>query len=158
MPVVHVGEQVVLTARPLEDLNQEPEWEIKEAYGGGFLNTRGLRTTYIAPASAGRFTLVLRSVAADGSPIKSTQVIRVLPYFQVEPAQVRLAPGGTAAFTVRVKGLPKNTVTWSLEESDAGSIAADGSYTAPGHPGLFHVIATSTLDPDAIAMASVQVD
>jgi hypothetical protein len=158
MPAVHVGEQMVLTVRPLEDLSKEPEWEVYEPYGGAFLNSRGLRTTYVAPPSAGRFTLILRSASADGSPVKSTQVIRVLPVIQVDPSQVHLSPGGTATFAVRIKGLPRSTVNWSLEEADGGTITSDGSYTAPGHSGRFHVIATSTLDPDAIAVASVQVD
>ena len=35
-PTVRVGEQLTLTAQPQEDLAQEPEWEIKESYGGGF--------------------------------------------------------------------------------------------------------------------------
>src|SRR5512145_768290 len=35
-PAVRVGEQLALTAEPLEDLSQEPEWEVEETYGGGF--------------------------------------------------------------------------------------------------------------------------
>jgi len=157
-PVVHVGEQMTLTARPQEDLAQEPEWDVANLYSGAFLNTRGLRTTYVAPTSAGRYTLILRSVRADGTPIKITYPIRVLPIVLVDPAEPRLALGSTISFTARVKGLPKSTVTWSVEEGDGGSIASDGSYTAPNHPGLYHVVATSTMDPDAIAIASVQVE
>lgn len=158
MPAVRVGEQMVLSAEPLEDLAHPPEWEVQEPSGGGFLNSRGMRTTYVAPVSAGRYTLVLRSTRPDGSKIKSTQVIRVLPLLQIEPSQVRLAPRGTADFNVRIKGLPKSTVTWSIEESEGGSISSDGTYTAPGHSGLYHVVATSTLDSDAVAIATVHVE
>jgi len=158
MPAVRVGEQMVLNAEPLEDLAQPPEWEVQEPSGGGFLNSRGMRTTYIAPVSAGRYTLVLRSTRPDGSKIKSTQVIRVLPLIQIEPSQIRLAPRGTTTFNVRIKGLPKTSVTWSLEESEGGNISSDGTYTAPAHAGLYHVVATSTQDSDAVAIATVQVE
>jgi len=157
-PTVRVGEQLTLTAQPQEDLAQEPEWEIKESYGGGFLNTRGLRTTYIAPVSAGRYTLILRSVRPNGTRVTSTHLIHVLPIAQVEPSQIHLAPGGSATFTVRMKGVPRGTATWSVEESNGGSVSADGYYQAPGHSGLFHVVATSTADPEAKAIAVVQVD
>jgi hypothetical protein len=101
---------------------------------------------------------VLRSARADGSLVKSVHSIRVLPIIQLEPSEPRLAPGGTVTFAVHVKGLARSTVTWSLEEGDGGSITSDGFYTAPAHPGVFHVVATSTQDPDAIAIASVQVE
>jgi hypothetical protein len=157
-PVVRVGEQLTLTAQPLEDLSQEPEWEVKETYGGGFLSTKGFRTTYVAPVSAGRYTIELHAVRADGSRFKTSQIIHVLPITQVEPSQIHISPGSTTAFTIRVKGIPKNSVNWSVEESDGGSISAEGFYQAPAHSGTFHVVATSTADPDARAIALVQVD
>jgi hypothetical protein len=157
-PAVRVGEQLTLTAQPLEDLSQEPEWEIKEPYGGGFLNTQGLRTTYVAPVSAGRYTIIVRSVRADGSRVKTSRIIHVLPIVQVEPSQIHLSSGASTVFTVRIKGITRNSVHWSVEESDGGSISAEGLYQAPGQSGTFHVVATSAADPDVRAIAVVQVD
>jgi hypothetical protein len=157
-PAVRVGEQLALVAEPLEDLSQEPEWEVQETYGGGFLNSRGLQVTYVAPVSAGKYHLILRAGRADGSRLKVLQEILVLPLAQVEPSQARVAPGGTQAFVARMKGLPRNTVLWSVEEAQGGAVSEDGLYKAPQAPGTFHVKATSTLDPEAIAVATVVVE
>lgn len=157
-PAVRVGEQASLTATPLEDITREPEWEIEEPHGGGFLNSRGFQVTYVAPVSAGRYHLILRATRPDGSHVKSVEEIRVLPDPQIDPIQARVAPGGSLAFTARMKGLPRNTVTWKVEEAGGGTIGEDGSYRAPQTPGTYHVTATSTLDREAVAMASVVVE
>jgi hypothetical protein len=157
-PVVRVGEQLALTAEPLEDIAQEPEWEIQETYGGGFLNSRGLHVTYVAPVSAGRYHMVLRANRADGSHLKVVEEILVLPSPQIEPSQAKVAPGGTLGFSARMKGLPRNSVTWSVEEASGGSVGEDGVYKAPLVSGTYHVKATSTLDSEAVATATVQVE
>ena len=157
-PAVHVGEQLALKAEPLEDISQEPEWEMEETYGGGFLNSRGFQVTYVAPVSAGRYHVVLRASRADGSRLKVTEEILVLPSPQIEPSQALVAPGGTLFFSVRMKGLPRNTVTWSVAEPNGGSVSKEGVYEAPMGPGTYHVKATSTLDTEAVAVATVQVE
>ncbi len=157
-PQVEVGEQLSITAHPMEDVSQEPEWEIQELHGGGFLNSQGLHVTYVAPPSAGRYHLILRSTRPDGTKIKTVEEIVVVPSPQVEPSNTHVSPGGTATFTVKIKGLPKNTVVWSVQESEGGSINADGLYTAPARAGVYHVVATSTLDKDVSATATVRVD
>ncbi len=157
-PVVHVGEQLALTAEPLEDISQEPEWEIEETYGGGFLNSRGFHVTYVAPVSAGRYHVTLRASRADGTRLKVVEEILVLPSPLIEPSQGRVAPGGTLPFSVRMKGLPRNTVTWSVEEPNGGSVTEEGVYKAPMNTGTYHVKATSTLDAEVIAVATVQVE
>jgi hypothetical protein len=157
-PAVRVGEQLALTAEPLEDISQEPEWEIEETYGGGFLKSQGFQVTYVAPVSAGRYHLILRASRADGSRLKVVEEITVLPSPQIEPSQGRVATGGTLAFSVHMKGLPRNTVVWSVEEANGGSVSEEGIYKAPTTAGTYHVKATSTLDAEAIARAAVQVD
>jgi hypothetical protein len=157
-PAVRVGEQLALTAEPLEDIAQEPEWEIEETYGGGFLNSRGFQVTYVAPVSAGRFHLILRAHRADGSRLKVVEEIVVLPAPQIEPSQARVAPGGTLTFSARMKGLPRNTVLWSVEEASGGSVNEEGVYKAPMGSGTYHVKATSTVDAQAVAVATVQVE
>ena len=82
----------------------------------------------------------------------------VLPSPQIEPSQARVATDGALTFSARMKGLPRNTVTWSIEESKGGSMSVEGVYKAPASPGTYHVKATSTLDPEAIAVATVQVE
>jgi hypothetical protein len=157
-PAVRVGEQLALAAEPLEDLAQEPEWEVQETYGGGFLNPRGFHVTYVAPVSAGRYHLVLRAGRADGSQLKVVAEILVLPVPQIEPSQAKVAPGGAQAFSAHMKGLPRNSATWSVEEANGGSVGEDGVYRAPLTSGTYHVKATSTLDAEAVAVATVQVE
>jgi hypothetical protein len=157
-PAVRVGDQLTLTAEPLEDIAQEPEWEVQETYGGGFLNSRGFHVTYVAPVSAGRYHLILRASRADGSRLKVVEEVTVLPAPQIEPAQARVAPGGTLVFSVRMKGLPRNSATWRVEEPNGGSVSEEGVYKAPAGAGTYHVMATSTLDVEAVAIATVQVE
>lgn len=157
-PVARVGETLPIASQALEDLGSEPEWEVQELHGGGFTHSRGFSITYVAPPAAGTYHLVARATRADGSRLKQIIEVRVLADPRVEPATAALAPGGTRAFAARMKGLPRNTVTWSVEEADGGAITAEGLYTAPGRSGTYHVTATSTLDSSVSASATVRVD
>jgi WD40 repeat protein len=48
-------------------------------------------------------------------------------------------------------------VTWKVTEASGGTITSDGLYSAPGHPGTFHVVATSVTDPSISATATISV-
>ena len=49
-------------------------------------------------------------------------------------------------------------VDWSVEEGpDGGTVDANGVYTAPATAGTYHVVATSTSNPDAGAVAQITV-
>ncbi|HEX4383759.1 MAG TPA: hypothetical protein VH083_12455, partial [Myxococcales bacterium] len=75
----------------------------------------------------------------------------------VSPTTVDLDPGKNQAFTVIPSSGPVPTVIWTVAEtSGAGSIAADGTYTAPDSAGIFHVVAT-TPTGDLTAQAVVTV-
>jgi hypothetical protein len=50
----------------------------------------------------------------------------------IDPAEATVSAGENVLFTVEVKGAEDPTVTWSVPGGDsAGSITADGLYTAP---------------------------
>jgi streptogramin lyase len=53
------------------------------------------------------------------------------------------------SFTASVSGATNTAVTWELLEGSpsAGTITSSGNYTAPGIPGIYHVIARSQQDP-----------
>lgn len=157
-PAVRVGETLSLRAQPLEDLSKDLEWEILEPHGGGFLQSRGTAINYVAPQAAGTYHLLIRSARSNGSPVKHTLTVRVLPNPKLEPPQASLAPGGTQLFTARMKGLPRSTVTWTVEEPDGGTVDTNGLYHAPNRLGTYHVVATSTLDPDVSVTATVRVE
>lgn len=155
-PSVRVGEQLSIQAQPLEDLT-EPEWEILETHGGGFVRSRGLNITYVAPQAAGTYRLVARAKRADGSNMKQVVEVVVLPLLRIEPAAPTVAQGGNVTLSATIKGLSKNSVTWSVEPN-GGSVSPDGVFTAPRTRGLFHVQATSTQDPNVTATVSVRVE
>lgn len=157
-PTVHVGEQLVLLAQPQEDMAREPEWDVQETFGGGFTQSKGLRATYVAPAMAGKYHVVIRSVRANGTQVRTVQEIHVLPVMAIQPATARVAPGATLPLSLKLKGLQPSAVQWSLEESGAGTLQQDGLYTAPDHAGTYHVVVTSTQDPEASVRAEIRVE
>ncbi len=76
----------------------------------------------------------------------------------VSPHNFTLAPLGTQTLTAALSGSLGNAVTWSVYEGNAGgSITSGGVYTAPSTPGLYHVIATSIVDPSRTDAAFITV-
>ncbi len=77
----------------------------------------------------------------------------------VNPAAIiGLSRGGTYNFQSVVSGVSNAAVTWSIQEgSMGGAITASGVYTAPANTGLYHVVATSQVDPTQSAVATVSV-
>jgi len=69
----------------------------------------------------------------------------------VTPTSALLAPGHRQTFASNVP------VQWSVLESDGGDITSDGTYTAPGTIGTFHIVATSLSDPAKKRTATVTV-
>lgn len=75
----------------------------------------------------------------------------------VSPANVTLLPGGTQQFTASVTGTADTAVTWT---ASAGSVTADGLYTAPNVKTntIASVEATSKADPTKSASAAVTIN
>ncbi|WP_224247838.1 Ig-like domain-containing protein [Hyalangium gracile] len=76
----------------------------------------------------------------------------------VSPRAVNLGFGQQQRFTATVLGFENTAVTWSLfEGASAGTIDADGLYTAPSVAGTYHVVAVSQVDPSRSSSATVNV-
>ena len=78
----------------------------------------------------------------------------------VSPSPVSLEPGEALAFDATGNGTagnPSGSLTWSVEESDGGTVDAAGNYTAPETEGTFHVVAASTSDARRRTTATVEV-
>lgn len=76
----------------------------------------------------------------------------------ITPSQETLRVEGQRGFSGWDSSVGQYDVTWSLQEgAAAGTITADGLYTAPGTPGTFHVIATSSHDNKLSASASLAI-
>lgn len=156
-PAVLVGETLALTAAPQYGQGSELTWEVQEAYGGGLLQSQGQRVTYVPPEAAGTYHLIVEAPGRSGRMQKQVVEVRVLPNPVIDLASARVQPGFTLAYRVRMKGLPRDTATWAVEEPEGGEITQDGRYTAPRRPGVYHITATSTVDPSAVARATVTV-
>jgi hypothetical protein len=156
-PSVAVGERLEITFTSDEPLKGEPEWELPGLHAGGLLATRGRTVTYIAPETAGAHRLVVRAQRADGSPARLITTVQVLPQTRLEPPSSTLKGGSTLHFATRIKGLPRGTVTWKVEDPEGGAITPEGFYTAPARPGTYRVTATSTEDPAVVLSAVVTV-
>lgn len=130
-------------------------WRIREGEAGGSINQDG---TYLAPLVPGRYHIVAE---LENDPEKTAEVaVEVIPFsLRIEPSEIKLYVGKSETFTAVVPGSSDPRVTWSIREKEAGgSITPDGVYTAPAVSGLFHIVATSRIDPTQTASASVTVE
>jgi proteasome lid subunit RPN8/RPN11 len=75
----------------------------------------------------------------------------------VSPRSHELKPGDKLWFVAMVKGADDQSVTWSVDPADIGTITKDGHFTAAGVTTRVegHVKATSKADPTKSATASV---
>lgn len=79
----------------------------------------------------------------------------------VTPGQTTVSIGQATPFNAVVAafGGADPSVAWGVQEGPAGgSISADGAYTAPATPGVYHIVAISRFDPTktGVATATVQ--
>lgn len=155
-PTLTVGESQQFTAAVSGTSNQAVTWSIEEGASGGIITSDGL---YTAPASIGVYHVVAQSVA-DPSKKAAVAVTVTSDNIQVTvtPSAVTLGAGQTTTFNASVAGTTNPAVTWTLQEGTAGgSITAGGFYTAPNSPGVYHVVATSQVDPTRSGTATVTV-
>src|SRR6266481_4204692 len=75
----------------------------------------------------------------------------------VSPSSAVLQTGASQRFQVAVAGATDQGVVWSISEAGGGTIAGDGTYTAPSTPGTYHVMATSHADVTKSGSAIVTV-
>jgi hypothetical protein len=131
-------------------------WAVQES-GGGTVTQDG---TYTAPMSTGTYhviaTLVADKTMQSAATIQVGDVVGVL----LSPKVLFAAPSGSATFAAAVQGTAdaqEAGVTWSVQESNAGSVDASGHYSAPSTPGTYHVVATSVADSSQSARGAVVV-
>ena len=132
-------------------------WSVLESVGG-IVDAAG---HYTAPAAAGTYHVVVRSVA-DPS-VTATAVVTVAPASSVvtvvvAPQATTVPAGGSATFSATVTGSSNSSVTWSvLESSGCGSVTQGGVYTASASAATCHVVATSKADATRSATSAVTV-
>ena len=75
---------------------------------------------------------------------------------RIQPSEATLRVGESMQFSATVIGA-NSGIRWSVEEKNGGTVDSNGFYTAPRGSGVFHVIATSEVDPRAKTSARVTV-
>jgi hypothetical protein len=125
-------------------------WYVLEGSAGGTV-TGGV---YVAPATAGTYHVVARSVASGA---EAQAAVVVLPpgastgtVASVYVHDAVATAGSTVQMIadVRVNGAPDKSLTWSVDGGSIGSIdPATGVYTTPATAGKYTVWARSNADP-----------
>lgn len=120
------------------------EWAVSSALTwtatGGTITSDG---SYTAPSQPGTYLVTVASVAEPSLNATSTVVVSPIR-LEIRPGSVSLFPGWKQGFKYYAS---LGTGTWSVVEANGGSIASDGTYTAPVLAGRYHVRLTSDLDP-----------
>jgi hypothetical protein len=75
----------------------------------------------------------------------------------VNPASPSILSTNTQKFTARVSNETDQTVTWSVEEANGGTIDQTGLYTPPQTTGFYHVKAVSNADSSVSGTAVANV-
>ena len=101
--------------------------------------------------------LLLSITAVPFRAIPPQSVTRKSASVTISPAEATVHVGETQAFEADVQDTQSSGVRWVIQEHNGGRITEDGTYTAPRHVGLYHVIATSEENPAATAVARVTV-
>jgi hypothetical protein len=85
--------------------------------------------------------------------------VRPLPEVRITPAAATVNKGAKLQMLANVAGTDIKGVKWDLLEKDSGAEldSQSGIFKAPSLPGIFHVAAISTDNPEANAVATVTV-
>lgn len=117
---------------------------------------------FTAPSEEGTYYI---EAISQADPSKRAQAIALVARpnqpieidISVSPATATLEIGGTQRFQATITGTGDTGVTWSIVESNGGTISTNGTYTAPQTAGTFTVTAVSVASPTASASATVTV-
>jgi hypothetical protein len=131
------------------------DWSVLES-GGGAVTRSGL---YIAPSTEGTYHVVAAN-AEDATKralatvdVKAPQGVSVW----LTPRIAQVMRNGKQTFSASVSGAANKQVTWSVLESNGGTITPDGIYTAPATNGTYTVVATSQADATKSVQALVTI-
>ncbi len=78
-------------------------------------------------------------------------------YIHIIPSKLEVKKRETYCLEAICESVPGATVLWSVNGMSAGSIAVDGTYTAPNNEGVFEIIATCEQKPELKASLFVVV-
>jgi len=145
------GEQEQFTANVSGTSNTAVTWSAS----GGTVNNVGL---YVAPSTAGTYTIKAVSAADPTKSASATASVSVAPVVSVSvsPTAVAMPQKWQQQFAATVSGSSNTTVTWSVKQG-TGTITQSGLYTAPQAVETDVISATSQADNTKSASATVTV-
>ncbi len=100
--------------------------------------------------------MVLTLIACGGSSTSKT-VSSTPVTVAITPKTPALSVNAAQTFTAVVTGSSNTAVTWSVTETNGGSIDSTGKYTAAAKAGTYHVVATSQANSTAFDTATITV-
>ena len=151
---MQANEQYQFTGYATGGTNTAVTWTVTDDVDGGIISSTGL---YTAPSTDGH-TCHVRATSVE-DPTKYADALVTIDGIgetpsgnngvevSVSPSQIFLPSGVHAQFTATVYGHSNTAVTWSIDESNVGTITQDGTYTAPSYSCTAHIRATSQADP-----------
>ncbi|AKU91473.1 glycosyl hydrolase family 28-related protein [Vulgatibacter incomptus] len=119
----------------------------------GTIDATGL---YTAPSEPGTYSVIATSLADPQASATAQVTVRAQEpvVVTIDPAEIGLLSSESHRFQARVSGINDHSVNWS---ASGGTIDSTGLYTAPTELGLYTVVATSLVDPQATGTAQVTV-
>lgn len=150
--LVQTGLTATFTATVVNSNDSAVSWTVAEGAAGGTVSSSGV---YTAPATAGTYHVVA-SAHADETKKDGATVTVAAPGVTLVPTTALVVTGTTKTFAASVIGIG-GAVTWTMQDTNGGSIDANGKYTPPSTPGTYHFVATSVNDSSktAIGVATV---
>ncbi len=147
---VYLGQTVQFTAQVSGARDQTVTWSVPSGFGS--IDSTGL---YTAPSALGSGGTIDVTATSNAVPTKSGTAVVTLPLatLLIVPDAIDIKPGVSSTFSATLQGLENTEVTWTIQEPDAGSINSAGVYTAPSTEGIYHIVATSTVDANYRATA-----
>jgi len=148
-----VGGTVSFSAKVSGAVNTGVAWAVS---GGGTISPAGVFTA----GSEGSFSVTATSIA-DPTKTSAPITVQVVPLsIAISPTNASVRQGTTQKFTAIITstaGTPSQEVTWSVAETNGGSIAVDGTYTPSTIAGDYTIKAMSTQDSTCYNTVKVHV-
>ena len=147
---VNPGASVALTA--IVKGGGKVVWSVDGGSANGSITSSGV---YTAPTTQGTYT-----VRATVGTLFATQVISVTNGISIAltgPTTIPLTvPRSKLTFTASVSGSGDKAIVWTVT-GGVGTIASDGTFTAPDTTGTYTVVGTSHADSSKTVTADVRV-
>ncbi len=149
---VNAGANAEFTATVANSSNGAVTWTST----GGSVTGSGSSIVWNSPLDAGSYTVTATSVADPSKSASATVTVAPI-VVALTPTSATVPFGGSQQFSVAVTGAASNEVTWSTTGGTISGTGANVTWNAPANAGSYEVRATSTLNPEVRAVATITV-